>query len=434
MKSNDFKHRLYVIFEDITSLTIWILLINKLFFHSKAIYGLVDKIFSSSYYLEIRQYRLLLIVLLAILFLILAKRGAFKYIGFYIVHLVFFPIIVIFQSTMVLSQILLRYGKNKRKYFRVLIVVSTILPIVALVSVFFGTSKLFKSTYKGILAVCKVIKIIYVNLVKTATKLYIQLFCIFLALISFYTIAVSSNIIVIWYCIYALLIVVLLHLLYLLIWTINPLMIINNFYSIAEKIWMHLKKEMLKEDGMSEKNDNKDLTKEKESLAEAIKDVAVWCNWFKGKIAAMTQKKLLWKWFMAHFFGAFVFIIVVFSFEYYGLTKIDSNNFLILKGKQYFDHLYYSVSVLTALNSDGIIPLTKIAKLFVILEVLAGISLLTILVTSFSLITFEAASEDKKQLLEKIDSELIWLDSVARTKLDTNLENLLRQDDKFNEQ
>jgi len=378
--------KLYSISKDVAALILWFLLLNSLFFHSIRIYEFLHSLSLSPYYLAIRPYRFLMLICLIILSSIFfGGTNTFKYIALYVIHFIFFPIIIFFRF--------LRF-------------------------IFIYSPKTFKIGGKTA-------QNMYSKVTNTVQKTSTQIFCFVIAFICFYIIGTSFDVISISISIVVLLGILFLHLSYLLLWTTNPFLILNNFNTIIEKIWTFIKKWRIDEQYINKKDKIKDMQKEKKDLKDFVKYSAKTFNWLKDKMDKLTHRRLLLRWFIIIFIVALGFTVVIFSFEYYGLTKINTDSFSILKTGQYFEHLYYSISILSTIDSGGVIPLTRIAKLFVIFQVLSGIFLLTILVTSFSTMTLEVASEDREKLLSRIDDKLSWLETFTRAELNTDFQILL---------
>jgi len=135
----------------------------------------------------------------------------------------------------------------------------------------------------------------------------------------------------------------------------------------------------------------------------------------------LLNRRLWFLLFIITFVLGFFFIGTVYSFIYYGLTKIDETSFTILTANDYFKHLYFSISNFSTLDSGGIEPLTGYAKISVIMQIISAIFLFSILIASFSLITFQDTEIDRKDIIEKITIEINKIKSVLSIQTDIEL-------------
>ena len=135
----------------------------------------------------------------------------------------------------------------------------------------------------------------------------------------------------------------------------------------------------------------------------------------------LLNRRLWFLFFIITFLLGFFFIAIAYSFIYYGLTKINEASFAILGANDYFKHLYFSISNFSTIDSGGIEPLTEYAKISVIMQIISAIFLFSILVTSFSLITFQDTETDRQTIMEKINSEINKIKSSLNIKTDINL-------------
>jgi len=58
------------------------------------------------------------------------------------------------------------------------------------------------------------------------------------------------------------------------------------------------------------------------------------------------------------------------------------------------------------------------------LQILIGIVLFYIFIVSFQMVTFELATAGKQEILKRIESKLNYLDGLAKSELNINLDNL----------
>lgn len=135
----------------------------------------------------------------------------------------------------------------------------------------------------------------------------------------------------------------------------------------------------------------------------------------------LLNRRLWFLLFIITFLLGLFFITMAYSFIYYGLTKINEASFTILKANDYFKHLYFSISNFSTIDSGGIEPLTEYAKISVIMQIISAIFLFSILITSFSLITFQDTEIDSKTIIKKINSEIKKIKSSLNIKTDLKL-------------
>lgn len=135
----------------------------------------------------------------------------------------------------------------------------------------------------------------------------------------------------------------------------------------------------------------------------------------------LLNRRLWFLLFIITFILGFLFIGIVYSFIYYGLTKINETSFTILQANDYFKHLYFSISNFSTIDSGGIEPLTEYAKISVIMQIISAIFLFSILIASFSLITFQDTEIDRKKIIKKITTEINKIKSPLSIKTDVEL-------------
>nr|QNO54720.1 hypothetical protein PDBAIGND_00026 [Methanosarcinales archaeon ANME-1 ERB7] len=267
---------------------------------------------------------------------------------------------------------------------------------------------------------------IYENILKQIRKIQFQILLFFIDLLCIYLIVKLSNIIGIIVALVMLIILMILHLLYLFQLITNPLMALNNLFYYVERLWIILRDNSINKKYFYKKEKTGDLEKMKKNLKQNIEILARAFNLLNNKIINISSKKSVLKFFILVFIVSIIFTITIFSFEYYGLNKINCEHFSFLKPVQYFEYFYFSVSIYSTINS-GIVPLTTFAKSIVITQILFGIILFYIFILSFSTTAFESASKDREKILGKLRKILNYLDDVAKNELNTSVENLLQE-------
>jgi hypothetical protein len=114
----------------------------------------------------------------------------------------------------------------------------------------------------------------------------------------------------------------------------------------------------------------------------------------------------------------------MFSVEYYGLSKININNFNNLTEIKYFEYFYFSMTIYSTFNPGNIIPLTTISKLLVMLQILIGIVFFYIFIVSFQMVTLKSAAAGKQEILKRIETNLNYLNKLSEREFSKNLNNL----------
>ena len=116
--------------------------------------------------------------------------------------------------------------------------------------------------------------------------------------------------------------------------------------------------------------------------------------------------------------------IIIFSFDYYALSRINNNNFQSSVDDNYFEYLYSSMTIYSTVQSNDIIPLTVISKLFVMLQILLGIILFYIFIVSFQMVASESAKFGKEEILKRINLNINYLESLSEREIGRKLNDL----------
>ena len=192
---------------------------------------------------------------------------------------------------------------------------------------------------------------------------------------------------------------------------INPNIIYLNLYDLIENMWTFYAHQ--KEDKrISKKDVLKGIKTHQEKLDKFIKISENLFNILKNITNIIYSKKGLLYTFILFFIISILFTILIFSFEYYGLSEINNNNFNNLAEDKYFEYLYYSLTIYSTVQSNSIIPLTFISKLFVMLQILLGIILFYTFIVSFQTAASEAAKLGEQEMLERIELKLNYLKNL----------------------
>lgn len=260
------------------------------------------------------------------------------------------------------------------------------------------------------------------SIFKITKNNFIQILLIIIDILLIYLIIKSINNIVIIFSMPILMISLFFHLEYLFNLIINPNLIYLSLYNFVEKWWTFWEKSEFKK--INKKNDIEDIKIQEEGLKIFIKGSAKFFNILKNKINISHSRKGILYAFIVFFVISILSTIVIFSFEYYGLSKIDTNNFSNLVKGGYFEHLFFSMTIYSTVNPGDIFPLTMVSKLFIMLQILIGIVLFYIFIVSFQATAFKLAAAGKKDILKRIELKLNYLDRLAESEFNINLDNL----------
>lgn len=269
----------------------------------------------------------------------------------------------------------------------------------------------------------KIIEILS-SILKITKNNFIQILLIVIDILLIYLIIKSINLIVIKLSMPILMISLFLHLEYLFNLIINPNLIYLSLYNFVEKWWTFWEKSESKKINKENDNDMEDIKIHKEGLRLFIKHSAIFFNILKNYINILYSRKGILFAFIVLFVISILLTIVIFSFEYYSLSKIDTNNFSNLVEGGYFEHLFFSMTIYSTVNPGDIFPLTMVSKLFIMLQILIGIVLFYIFIVSFQATAFKLAIAGKEDILKRIELKLNYLDGLAESEFNINLNNL----------
>lgn len=243
---------------------------------------------------------------------------------------------------------------------------------------------------------------------KIAQKYSIQIFLFIVDLLALFLIIFSNNNTIIKVSMAILFITLIYHLSWLSDQIINPNLIYFELFKYIEKRWASWKEKELKIDHINNTRiDMKGLNlfiKMSEKLFKGLENIV---NFLYGKKGVLFS-------FIIFFISSILITIFVFSFEYYGLTKIDNNSFVNLSEDQYFDHLFYSTTIYSTVNPGNIIPSTLFSKFFVMLQILVSIVIFYVFIISFQFLAFDLTSLDKPKLLTRTKEILEYLEDLKR--------------------
>jgi len=204
----------------------------------------------------------------------------------------------------------------------------------------------------------------------------------------------------------------------------NPNLIYFYLFNCIEKGWINWKERELRDV-------NNIYGGGKQSIGIDIKGLKLFLKislgvfkGLEGKINFLYRRRGVLFTFIIFFVFSILLTMFIFSFEYYGLSKMDSNSLLNLTGEKYFDHLFFSMSVYSTVNPGNIVPLTVISKIFIMLQILIGIIIFYIFIISFQFLAKETTDSDRFELLKRTKSNIEYLEELAKKELNTDLNNL----------
>jgi hypothetical protein len=268
----------------------------------------------------------------------------------------------------------------------------------------------------------QIIKIISIFFRSTINNV-IQIMLISLDIIIISLIMRTLNNTVLIYSMFVLMLFLILHLQYLFNLIINPNLIYLSLYNLIENIWNFNKRNEDKK--ISTKNDNlEDIKLQQMGLKIFLKISRDLFNMLKRITNKIYSKKGLLYTFILFFIISIMLTIIIFSFDYYALSRINNNNFQSSADDNYFEYLYSSMTIYSTVQSNDIIPLTVISKLFVMLQILLGIILFYIFIVSFQMVASESAKFGKEEILKRINLNINYLESLSEREIGRKLNDL----------
>lgn len=371
--------KIHLIIRFILGLIIWFSFIFKYLIEFLKKYKFIDSIFLKEELITLIKYRYLIYFLIIILSaFIFRKESKITFILSYVWYLITFPLIII---------------------FRIL--------------------------FKFVPAFIRRCNLIYESL-KKLKKLQIQFCLLLLDALCCYLIIKFQYIWIIYIAMLFLIFLLIAHLYFLYFLMMNPLTLVNKFYlTITVNFWEYIKKTTF-----SKKEKSKESEKENDTLRTNIKLYGKLFYWLSKKVETIFNKKSILQIFIFLFLFSLCFTIIIFSFEYYALTKINSNHLNIFGDNRYFSCLFYSISNLSTINSGDIFPQSSLSKLIVIAQIFFGIFIFYIFIisfTTFSSAIFKKASSSKRKILDKLNGIKDFLNSQSTKELNISLEKLIKE-------
>ncbi|MGC8719215.1 MAG: hypothetical protein ACP5TY_04310 [Thermodesulforhabdaceae bacterium] len=182
-------------------------------------------------------------------------------------------------------------------------------------------------------------------------------------------------------------------------WTSKPLIIIEEIligYERSVNWWL---KFIIKSAEQSSKDPQKqyDTIKSQLSLFHKVLD------WLQNFTERYTDKRVVMKVFFFLFSICFLLAVLSFGILYFTLSKLHSEAFANASNWKLLDYVYSSLLVIT--TSGEITPLWSVAKFTVAAEIVCGISLLTLLIFQFSMISIPEVLEKRKDVLQLLSNK-----------------------------
>ena len=287
-------------------------------------------------------------------------------------------------------------------------------PIILVVKIFIYIYRFFKLYKRFILNMLKL-------------RYQIILFLIDITFIILIFSLSNKNLIIL--CLVILPIFLICHLIYLYKLIINPLNIFDSIFSYLAKLSDSYKKKIIDEgyfQKLKKVKTNDEKEKLKKELYKNIKLFGKMIIFVKDAIIEIYCRKYLIKNFI--FIFTITLTVLAFSVEYYGLTKINSNNFIGLNTQNFFNHLYFSFTVLSTIDSGQISPNSIISKIIVMSQFFIGIFLFYIFIISFTHIAPESSSRRKANYLNIIKNKIKTLNEIANKELNTNFAKIFYEE------
>src|SRR5665648_779397 len=258
-----------------------------------------------------------------------------------------------------------------------------------------------------------------------AKNILIQIFLIFLDIFFIFLIMKSINNMAVILSMSLLMVALFFHLGALFDLSSNPNLIYFYLFNCIEKGWINWKERELRN------VNNIIYSGRKQSIGIDIKGLKLFLKislgvfkGLEGKINFLYRRRGVLFTFIIFFVVSILLTMFIFSFEYYGLSKMNSNSLLNLTEGKYFDHLFFSMSVYSTVNPGNIVPLTVISKIFIMLQILIGIIIFYIFIISFQFLAKETTDSDRLELLKRVKVNIEYLEKLAKKELNTDLNDL----------
>lgn len=207
-----------------------------------------------------------------------------------------------------------------------------------------------------------------------------------------------------------------------------PIRIFNKVQESTFHGWEKAKKELVyKRIEKWKKIDPNDKKYNKEKT-ECLKLVWVINRIFfrlSNYLRKLKSNRLVVSYFIYAIISTLTFTILLFSFEYYALERLDPSSFKGIVGPEIIDTIYLSFTTIITINFGDIIPVTGWARFFISLEVLSGLTIGVILFFIFTTVTIERYKRELIDFSEKLSKEEILLKDVIEKEYEKKLNEII---------
>ncbi len=193
------------------------------------------------------------------------------------------------------------------------------------------------------------------------------------------------------------------------LWTAKPLIIIEEILTAYDKIVNWYIKFTFK----SSEQTSKDPQKQYDSIKSQLGLVHKGLDWLQGFTERNTDQRVVVRVFFFLFGICFLSTVISFGILYFTISKMHPEAFANASAWQLPDYIYSSLLVIT--TSGEITPLWGPAKFAVAGEIICGISLLTLLIFQFSMISIPEVLEKRKEVLYMVSDQRDRLNELERT-------------------
>lgn len=300
------------------------------------------------------QVALVIAVLAIIVFKLYGKVA--KFIIFFLLRLIFFPLIFIFY-------------------------------------VFYIPYKATNWLYKGV-------NVVLGGLIRT-TILKAVVLLLFLLISAFLIINNSESLLWLVISLIMIMLVIIINLRVAFLWTSKPLIIMEQLLDTYFRFIDFLIKtdtNSIKPKETLEAN-QKEFERFKDKLAPIYSSL----DWSENYVERNTEQRITVKFFMLLLATCFFITVISYGLGYYGLDKVHPNSFTDSASWIWLDYIYSSLLVIT--TSGELHPLWGGAKIAVALEIISGICLLSLVVFQFSMIAIPEVVDKRSIILDRIKAK-----------------------------
>jgi hypothetical protein len=182
-------------------------------------------------------------------------------------------------------------------------------------------------------------------------------------------------------------------------WTAKPLIIIEEILATYEKAVNWYIKWIIKGAEQSSKDPQKQYDSFKSQLGLFHKGL----DWLQAFTERNTDHRVVVRVFFFLFGICFLLTVISFGVLYFTLSKLHPEAFANASNWELLDYIYSSLLVIT--TSGELTPLWGAAKSAVAGEIVCGVSLLTLLIIQFSMISIPEVLEKRKDVLRLLSNQ-----------------------------